>query len=127
VLSRPFRYRSWERSEEHIGHDLAALTEGRDSTSLLLSIHMPPYGTNLDRLAPDGRHAGSRAIRALLERRKFGIGLFGHIHESHHFSNSRHDRVGGTLVINPGGYYASECCAVIFDSSDPEDWRGLWE
>jgi Icc-related predicted phosphoesterase len=127
VLSKPFRYRSWERSEEQIGHDLAALTEGRDSTRLLLSIHMPPYGTNLDRLAPDGRHAGSQAIRALLERRRFGIGLFGHIHESHHFSSSRHDRVGGTLVINPGGYHASECCAVIFDSSDPEDWRGLWE
>jgi Icc-related predicted phosphoesterase len=67
------------------------------------------------------------SIRALLERRRFGIGLFGHIHESHHFSGSRYDRVGGTLVINPGGYHASDCCAAIFDSSKPDDWRGLWE
>jgi Icc-related predicted phosphoesterase len=126
VLSKLFRYRSWERSEEQIGHDLAALTEGRDSTQLLLSIHMPPYGTHLDRLAPDGRHAGSRAIRALLESRRFGIGLFGHIHESPHHSGSRHDWVAGTLVINPGGYHDSACCAAVFDSSDPDDWRGLW-
>ncbi len=126
VLSKPFRYRHWERSEGQIGQDLAALTEGRDTAGLVLSIHQPPYGTNLDRLGPDGGHAGSRAVRSLLEERRFGIGLFGHIHESHHLSGSRHDRVGGTLVINPGGYHDSECCAVIFDSSDPEDWRGLW-
>jgi hypothetical protein len=46
---------------------------------------------------------------------------------SHHFSGACHDRVGGTLVINPGGYHASDCCAAIFDSSKPDDWRGLWE
>ena len=126
VLSKPFRYRHWERSEGQIGQDLAALTEGRDTAGLVLSIHQPPYGTNLDRLGPDGGHAGSRAVRSLLEGGRFGIGLFGHIHESHHLSGSRHDRVGGTLVINPGGYHDSECCAVIFDSSNPEDWRGLW-
>jgi Icc-related predicted phosphoesterase len=126
VLSKPFRYRYWERSEEQIGQDLAALTQGRDKARLLLSIHMPPYGTNLDRLGPDGRHIGSRAIRTLLEGGRFGIGLFGHIHESHHFSGLRHDHVGGTLVLNPGGYHNSECCAAVFDSFDPEDWRGLW-
>jgi Icc-related predicted phosphoesterase len=126
VLSKPFRYRYWERTEEQIGQDLASLTDGRDAARLILSIHMPPQGTNLDRLAPDGRHAGSRAVRALFEGTRFGIGLFGHIHESHHLSGSRHDRVGGTLVINPGGYHDTECCAVVFDSSDPEDWRGLW-
>ena len=126
VLSKPFRYRSWERSEGQIGQDLAALTEGRDTVGWLLSIHQPPYGTNLDRLGPDGEHAGSRAVRSLLEGRRFGIGLFGHIHESHHLSGSRHDRVGGTPVINPGGYHDSECCAVVFDSSQPEDWQGLW-
>ncbi len=110
VLSKPFRYRHWERTEGQIGQDLAALTEGRDTAGLLLSIHQPPYGTNLDRLGPDGGHAGSRVVRSLLEGGRFGIGLFGHIHESHHLSGSRHDRVGGTLVINPGGYHDSRCC-----------------
>jgi Icc-related predicted phosphoesterase len=126
VLSKPFRYRYWERSEEQIGRDLAALAGGEEGDRLLLSIHMPPYRTNLDRLGGDGSHAGSRAVRALLERRRFGIGLFGHVHESYVVSGSRHDRVGGTLVINPGGYHDSECCAVVFDSANPEDWRGLW-
>ena len=126
VLSKPFRYRYWERSEEQIGQELSALTAGRDPARLLLSIHMPPHGTNLDMLWPDGRHVGSRAVRAALEAGRFGIGLFGHIHESHLISGSRHDRVGGTLVINAGGYHDSECCAVIFDAANPEDWRGLW-
>jgi Icc-related predicted phosphoesterase len=126
VLSKPFRYRYWERSEEQIGRDLAALAEGEEPDRLLLSIHMPPYRTNLDRLGVDGSHVGSRAVRALLEEKRFGIALFGHIHESHLVSGSRHDRVGGTLVINPGGYHDRECCAVVFDSANPEDWRGLW-
>jgi Icc-related predicted phosphoesterase len=126
VLSKPFRYRYWERSEEQIGRDLAALTAGEETERMLLSIHVPPYGTNLDRLGVDGSHAGSRAVRALLEEKRYGIGLFGHVHESHLVSGARHDRVGETLVVNPGGYHDSECCAVVFDSADPEDWRGLW-
>jgi Icc-related predicted phosphoesterase len=40
-------------------------------------------------------------------------GLFGHIHESHHISGSRHDRLGGTLLFNPGGYHDGGCCAVV--------------
>lgn len=126
VISKPFRYRHWERSEEEIGQDLANLTAGRVTERLILSIHQPPYDTNLDMLGGEGKHAGSRAVRALLEKRRFAIGLFGHIHESHLISGSRHDRVGGTLVINPGGYHDSDCCAIIFNSTDPEDWRGLW-
>jgi Icc-related predicted phosphoesterase len=126
VLRKPFRYRHWERTEEQLAQELAALTAGQDAARLILSVHMPPYGTNLDRLGLDGRHAGSRAVRALLEASRFGIGLFGHIHESHLVSGSRHDCVAGTLVINPGGYHDRECCAVAFDATDPEDWRGLW-
>lgn len=126
VLSKPFRYRYWERSEEQIGQDLASLTAGIDAERLCLSIHMPPYGTNLDVLGPDGRHTGSQAVRRLLEERRFAIGLFGHVHESHLLSGSRHDRVNGTLVINPGGYHDDDCSALVFDSACPDDWRGLW-
>jgi Icc-related predicted phosphoesterase len=126
VLSKPFRYRYWERSEEQIAHDLATLTRGRDSARLILSIHMPPHGTNLDRLGPDGRHIGSRAIREMLEGRRFGIGLFGHIHESPLLSGARHDHIGETLIINPGGFHDSGSCAVVFDSEEPDDWQGLW-
>jgi Icc-related predicted phosphoesterase len=87
---------------------------------------MPPYATNLDMLGFDHRHVGSRAVRTLLEQHRFGIGLFGHIHESHLVSGSRHDDFGGTIVINPGGFHDDDCCAVVFDSEDPRNWQGLW-
>ncbi len=126
VLSKPFRYRHWEQTEEQIRQALARLTAGRDTTSMILSIHMPPYGTNLDRLGINGQHAGSRAVRSLLEARPFAIGLFGHIHESHLVSGSRHDQINSTHLFNPGGYHDTDCCAIVFDASNPADGRGLW-
>lgn len=126
VLSKPFRYRHWERTEGEFATDLAMLIEGRDTSRLILSIHMPPFGTNLDMLGVDHSHAGSRTVRTLIQENRFGIGLFGHIHESHLVSGSRHDCLGQTAVINPGGYHDDECCAVIFDSGEPSNWQGLW-
>ena len=126
VLSKPFRYRHWERTEEEFERDLAELKADRDTSRLILSIHMPPYGTKLDMLGVDHSHAGSRSVRRLLQENRFSIGLFGHIHESHLVSGSRHDCLGETAVINPGGYHDDECCAVIFDSGEPGDWQGLW-
>ena len=126
VLSKPFRYRYWERTEEEFAQDLAKLISDRDTSRLILSIHMPPYGTNLDVLGVDHSHVGSRTVRSFIQKNRFGIGLFGHIHESHLVSGSRHDCLGETAVINPGGYHDDECCAVIFDSGEPENWQGLW-
>lgn len=126
VLSKPFRYRHWERTEEEFARDLAKLIADRDTSRLILSIHMPPYGTNLDMLGVDQSHAGSRTVLTLLQENRFSIGLFGHIHESHLVSGSRHDCLGSTVVINPGGYHDDECCAVIFDSGEPKNWQGLW-
>ena len=65
-------------------------------------------------------------MRRLLEEGRFGIGLFGHIHESPQLSGARDDRVGGTIVLNPGGFHQEACCAVVFDSQEPGSWRGLW-
>jgi len=47
---------------------------------LVLVTHQPPYGTRLDTLG-GGIHAGSRAIRAFIERYRPILAVSGHLHE----------------------------------------------
>jgi len=83
------------------------------ATAILVS-HAPPYGTKID-LAPaldkdlkyvtrGGQvvfeHVGSKAIRKIIEKYQPLLGLHGHIHES-----KGYDKIGRTLVINPGSEY----------------------
>lgn len=83
-----------EYSEEQIAEALAAF-EGH--TPLYLVIHVPPYGTKLDAFAP-GKHAGSTALRAWVERVQPVYLFCGHIHETAGFS----DRIGATKCVNVG-------------------------
>jgi Icc-related predicted phosphoesterase len=50
----------------------------------------------------NGEHIGSRAIRRWIERHQPLLTLHGHIHESPKQSGSFFDRIGSTVVINPG-------------------------
>ncbi len=68
----------------------------RDFPRLVAVIHNPPVDTKADRVGP-GRHVGSHAVRAFLERVQPDVCLTGHIHESR-----GEDRLGKTLLINPG-------------------------
>lgn len=89
-----------------------------DPDHMIYNIHVPPYGTTLD-LAPkvitnqDGTlsismkggeaemiHAGSIAVRKLIERFQPALSLHGHIHEAR-----AAERIGKTLCINPGSSY----------------------
>lgn len=63
---------------------------------LVLLCHAPPYKTALDIVA--GEHAGSKSIRAFIERFKPIACVCGHIHEG----AGVRDRIGRCLVINPG-------------------------
>ena len=58
--------------------------------------HNPPKDTACD-MIPGGIHVGSTAVREFLEEAQPDICLCGHIHESRAM-----DRVGRTLVVNPG-------------------------
>jgi Icc-related predicted phosphoesterase len=58
--------------------------------------HAPPSGTSLDRL-PGGRHVGSEAVRAFIERRQPDLVLCGHIHEGR-----GQERIGRSVVVNCG-------------------------
>jgi Icc-related predicted phosphoesterase len=83
------------------------------NTAILVS-HAPPYGTKID-LAPAldknlqyvtrggyvvFEHVGSKAVRKIIEKYQPLLGLHGHIHES-----KGYDKIGRTLIINPGSEY----------------------
>jgi Icc-related predicted phosphoesterase len=61
------------------------------------------------------RHVGSRAIRAFIERRRPPLVLTGHIHESPRISASYRDRVGDSIVVNPGQFGTQRLCGVWVD------------
>lgn len=81
---------------------------------LIAVIHPPPYATCLDQ-APALDHdfriqresgdvkfapVGSSAVREFIERRQPLLGLHGHVHDSRGA-----ERIGRTLVLNPGSEY----------------------
>ena len=67
---------------------------------LVLAAHNPPYNTVCDRI-DGGRHVGSTAIRDFIEEYQPAVCLCGHIHES-----AGIQRVGRTIVANPGAFSA---------------------
>lgn len=82
-------------------HELAAILEEAhaavaDAPRKLMICHTPPFDTRLDRLTT-GRPVGSPAVRAFVEARQPDVAVVGHIHEARGV-----ERVGKTLVVNPG-------------------------
>ena len=74
-----------------IKNDLDELTKDEDVSNAIFLFHSPPYKTNLDRAALDGKmfdrvpldvHVGSIAIQRFIEERQPLLTLHGHIHES---------------------------------------------
>jgi Icc-related predicted phosphoesterase len=92
----PF-YTPSEFSEEELatylqtGHDMV-----QDAPYKILVAHCPPYQTAIDRLH-SGYHVGSTSVRQFIERHQPDICISGHIHES-----PGEDRIGNTLLLNPG-------------------------
>lgn len=93
-------------------HELRAVLERAhaavaDAPRRLMICHTPPYDTRLDRLV-NGTPVGSPAVRAFIETCRPDVAVVGHIHEGRGV-----DRIGDTLVVNPGalrdgGYVAIE-------------------
>ena len=80
--------------------ELEALTLDDPSRTVAV-IHCPPFGTRCDVLF-NGQPIGSRALRRWIERGQPLLTLHGHIHESPKMSGAFFDRIGRTLVVNPG-------------------------
>ncbi|MEF2231399.1 MAG: metallophosphoesterase [Pseudodesulfovibrio sp.] len=86
-----------EVSEETLSGWLDATGAGLVRFDRMIAvIHEPPRNTAVDRLS-NGQHVGSPGVRRFLERVQPDLAVTGHIHES-----VGTDRVGQTLVLNPG-------------------------
>ncbi len=89
------------RGRETIEEDLNRLPKASHPKKTVYVMHSPPFGTRLD-LIQGGKSAGSRSIKAFIEKNQPFLSLHGHIHESPELSGAYADRIGETLCINPG-------------------------
>jgi len=97
----------FELSEDQIAGALqSGLQKVSAAPSKVLVSHPPPWGTPLD-LVGSGQHAGSRSVRAFIERHQPALVLCGHIHEA-----AGRYRLGATTILNLGRARAG-CFAVI--------------
>lgn len=91
--------------------------------------HAPPYQTNLDRAALDGRridhvpmdvHVGSIAVRRFIESRRPRLTLHGHVHESARLTGCWKENLGNTVMLS-AAHDGDELCLVRFDPERPDE------
>jgi Icc-related predicted phosphoesterase len=125
-----------ELEERELEKHLRELIEGlRDPQNAIFNFHCPPYNTHLDlapKLTKDLRpvviagmvqyeHVGSRAVRRVIESYQPVLGLHGHIHES-----GGVDRLGRTIVLNPGSEYSEGVLRGYIVEVDRGGVRNYW-
>lgn len=117
-----------EIRQHTIQEDIEELSAGADLTKSIFLFHAPPYRTNLDRAALDGRyvdhapldvHVGSMAIQRFIQERQPWITLHGHVHESARLTGSWQERIGRTHAFS-AAHDGSELAIVCFDPAEPE-------
>lgn len=87
---------------EYLEESVAGLPE---NMPMVLVSHQPPYGTVCDQLE-NGEHVGSHAVRAFIEQHQPLVVFCGHIH-----SGIGKDRIGESVILNPGRFTESRCYA----------------
>ena len=111
-----------------IREDLERIAGDEDLANAIFLFHTPPYRTNLDRAALDGRsvdhvpldvHVGSIAVRRFIADRQPLVTLHGHVHESARLTGSWRDSIGSTVLLG-GAHDGPELALVRFDPDDPE-------
>jgi len=112
-----------------IAADLVRLTEDHDLETTVCLFHSPPYRTDLDRAALDGRtvdhapldvHVGSIAIQRFIEDRQPLLTLHGHIHESPRLTGKWRQQIGRTHAFT-AAHDGPELALVRFDLDDLEN------
>jgi len=118
----------YDKKHGTIAGDLEALIGTNDLHRAIMLFHSPPYKTNLDRAALDGRmidyvpldvHIGSIAIRKMIESKQPLITLHGHVHESARLTGLWRDRIGRTHCFS-AAHDGPRLALVKFDPADPE-------
>jgi len=122
-----------EKKFSTIVKDLELLINNKDVTSAIFLFHAPPYQTNLDRAALDGKiidhvpldvHVGSIAIRRFIEAKQPLITLHGHIHESVRITESWKDKIGKTFCFS-AAHDGKELALIKFNDEQPENAERL--
>lgn len=118
-----------EVRDRTISADLEHLGRDRDLSRAVFLFHSPPYRSQLDRAALDGRmvdhvpldvNVGSIAISRFIENRQPLLTLHGHIHESTRLTGSWRDLIGRTHAFN-GAHDGPELALIRFDFGDLEN------
>jgi Icc-related predicted phosphoesterase len=107
------------RERETIEEDLDRLQKPLHPKKTIYIMHSPPFGTRLD-LIQGGKSAGSQSIKNFVEKNQPLLTLHGHIHESPELSGTYFNRIGKTLMINPGQFIREKLHAVTFEIENVE-------
>jgi Icc-related predicted phosphoesterase len=112
-----------------IKDDLSDLVGTRAVHEAIFLFHAPPYGTNLDRAALDGKsfdhvpldvHVGSIAIQRFIESRGPLVTLHGHVHESARLTGAWSQQIGRTHCFS-AAHDGPELALVRFDPDRPAE------
>ncbi|ASJ12323.1 metallophosphoesterase [Thermococcus thioreducens] len=98
----------WEMTED----DIRKILERNYLQGDVILSHVPPHRTVADRVH-FGHHVGSRALRAFIEEKQPPLVVCGHIHEGRGV-----DRVGETVVVNPGPLFRGHYAVIEFDENE---------
>ncbi len=110
-----------------IQEDIKTLMGTKDVSNAILLFHAPPYDTQLDRAALDGKlvdhvpldvHVGSIAIREFIKTHQPLITLHGHVHESEQLTGNWKDKIGRTWSYS-AAHNGRELALVRFDPESP--------
>ncbi len=126
-----------EMTEKELEKHLKKLVDKlNDPGNAIFNFHCPPYGTHLDlapKLTKDLRpvviagmvqyeHVGSKAVKKIIKKYQPIVGLHGHIHES-----GGVDRIGRTVVLNPGSEYSEGVLKAYIVEIDREGLKNYWK
>jgi len=112
-----------------IKKDLDLLAGDDDLSNSIFLFHSPPYKTNLDRAALDGKmfehtpldvHVGSIAIQRFINSKQPLITLHGHVHESANITGTWKDILKKTYAFS-AAHEGKELAIVKFDPNYPEN------
>ncbi len=112
-----------------IQDDLEQLAGNENLARAIFLFHAPPYKTNLDQAALDGKkvdfvkldvHVGSIAVRRFIESRQPLLTLHGHIHESARLTGSWKERIGKTFAFS-AAHDGPQLALVRFDVDELEN------
>jgi Icc-related predicted phosphoesterase len=116
-----------EKRYSTMKEDLDRLVGDEDLEHAILLFHAPPYDTDLDRAALDGKsvegvpldvHIGSIAVQRFVEERQPFITLHGHVHEAPRLTGTWRQQMGRTWMFS-AAHDGPELALVSFSLDDP--------